>query len=75
MSRNSGIFWAMLETSLLVGNTYYYFQFADVDVSPSRVRMPNCPKLAEYDFSQSENFVFATFRTFRKARETSLLQS
>ena len=29
MSRNSGIFWAMLECSLLVGNTFAYFQFKD----------------------------------------------
>ncbi len=27
MSRNSGIFWAMLQCSLLIGNTFAYFQF------------------------------------------------
>ncbi len=31
MGRNSGIFWAMLECSLLIGNTFSYFQFKDED--------------------------------------------
>ena len=31
MGRNSGIFWGMLEMSLLVGNTFAYFQFKDTD--------------------------------------------
>ena len=31
MSRNSGIFWAMLECSLLIGNTFAYFQFSGLD--------------------------------------------
>ncbi len=28
MARNSGIFWAMLEMSLIIGNTFAYFQFS-----------------------------------------------
>ena len=31
MERNSGIFWAMLQCSLLIGNTFVYFQFQDLD--------------------------------------------
>lgn len=36
MSRNSGVFWAMLQTSMLVGNTFVFFQFrgrTDVDTA------------------------------------------
>lgn len=28
MSRNSGIFWAMLQSSMLIGNTFIFFQFS-----------------------------------------------
>lgn len=38
MARNSGIFWAMLQSSLLIGNTYYYFQFAGKDVRPESIQ-------------------------------------
>lgn len=31
MSRNSGIFWAMLQMSMLIGNTFVYFQFQGLD--------------------------------------------
>ncbi len=31
MSRNSGIFWAMFQCSLLIGNTFAYFQFKEDD--------------------------------------------
>jgi hypothetical protein len=31
MSRNSGIFWAMLQSSLLIGNTFAYYQFQGLD--------------------------------------------
>ena len=34
MTRNSGIFWVMIMTSSLIGNTYIYFQFqglVDID--------------------------------------------
>ncbi|TRY62646.1 hypothetical protein TCAL_11960 [Tigriopus californicus] len=32
MSRNSGIFWAMLQCSLLIGNTFAFFQFKGKDI-------------------------------------------
>ena len=38
MSRNSGIFWAMLECSLLIGNTFAYFQFTGLDDIDSNTR-------------------------------------
>ena len=31
MERNSGIFWAMLQCSLLIGNTFVYFAFQDTE--------------------------------------------
>ena len=31
MQRNSGLFWAMLQSSMLIGNTYVYFQFNGLD--------------------------------------------
>ena len=34
MSRNSGIFWAMLQFSMVIGNTFVFFQFqglSDID--------------------------------------------
>jgi len=31
MSRNSGIFWAMLQMSMLIGNTFVYFQFRGLE--------------------------------------------
>ena len=31
VSRNSGIFWAMFQCSLIIGNTFAYFQFTDLD--------------------------------------------
>ena len=31
MERNSGIFWAMLQCSLLIGNTFFYFQLRDTE--------------------------------------------
>ena len=31
MSRNAGVFWAMLQCNLLVGNTIAYYQFQGLD--------------------------------------------
>ena len=31
MERNSGLFWAMLQCSLLIGNTFVYFQFQGLE--------------------------------------------
>lgn len=31
MERNSGLFWAMLQSSLLIGNTFVYFQFKGLE--------------------------------------------
>ena len=31
MQRNSGLFWAMMQSSMLVGNTFVYFQFHGLD--------------------------------------------
>ena len=31
MERNSGIFWAMLQMSLIIGNTFFYFQLRDIE--------------------------------------------
>ena len=38
MSRNSGIFWAMLECSLLIGNTFAFFQFSGLDDIDDKTR-------------------------------------
>ena len=34
IARNSGIFWAMLQCSMVIGNTYYFLQFAGDEVKP-----------------------------------------
>ena len=39
VARNSGIFWAMLEASLLVGNTFAYFQFRGLDTIEEDTRV------------------------------------
>lgn len=31
MERNSGLFWAMLQCSLLIGNTFVFFQFQGLE--------------------------------------------
>jgi len=40
MGRNSGIFWAMLQCSLLIGNIYVYFAWRGVDVIADKQRVP-----------------------------------
>ena len=30
MSRNSAIFWSLMQCSLIIGNTFIYFQFQDI---------------------------------------------
>jgi len=38
MARNSGIFWAMLQMSMLIGNTFVFFQFAGKDDIDTKTR-------------------------------------
>ena len=38
MERNSGIFWAMLQCSSLIGNTYVFFQFDGMTEIDSETR-------------------------------------
>ena len=38
MERNSGVFWAMLQCSLLIGNTYVYFAFDGKDTIDTATR-------------------------------------
>ena len=40
MGRNSGIFWAMLQCSLLIGNIYVYFSWRGVDIIEDKQRVP-----------------------------------
>ncbi len=39
MERNSGIFWAMLQCSMVIGNTYAYFQFKGLDDITTTTRL------------------------------------
>ena len=39
MSRNAGIFWAMLQCNLLVGNTIAYYQFQGLDSIDKETRV------------------------------------
>ncbi|KAF2360769.1 Ion channel regulatory protein UNC-93 [Trinorchestia longiramus] len=39
MSRNSGIFWAMMQTSMVFGNLFVFFQFRGQDVIDKHTRM------------------------------------
>ena len=38
MERNSGLFWAMLQCSLLIGNTFVYFQFQGLEDIDEKTR-------------------------------------
>ena len=40
MGRNSGIFWAMLQCSLLIGNIYVYFSWRGVSIIRDKERVP-----------------------------------
>uniref|UniRef100_H2YJY8 UNC93-like protein MFSD11 n=1 Tax=Ciona savignyi TaxID=51511 RepID=H2YJY8_CIOSA len=40
MGRNSGIFWAMLQCSLLIGNIYVFFAWQGVDTIHDKQRIP-----------------------------------
>ena len=39
MSRNAGIFWAMLQCNLLIGSTIAYFQFQGLDTIDKETRV------------------------------------
>ena len=39
MERNSGIFWAMLQMSLIIGNTFFYFQLRDIEQIDKATRL------------------------------------
>ena len=51
MERNSGIFWAMLQCSMLVGNTFVYFQFQgqeDIDKDSRMTVSSESPRIKKF---------------------------